>query len=237
MKDLLYARFDNETSDRSEGKTPPPFELEKFKRGEKILLLGPDEFKFPTKNLDEILNKRKTLRVFLDEAITFEEISIILYYTYGNRQMGKSYIRKFVPSAGERYGEELFIIAFNVENLDMGVYYYSPAEHALYVVSQDDQLNGKISEISKGQEFIGQAQLFLFLVAVPPRLQYAYPNDFAKLALLDAGHIFQQAILLGESLDIGSCPIGKYDQEKMDQLLQLSEDEVAIYGLTMGKED
>lgn len=237
MYDLLHARFDNETSDRNEGKTPPPFELEKFKEGERIALIGPNEFRHSTKSLDEILRQRKSLRKFSKEPMTFEELSIILYYTYGNRKTGEKVIRKFVPSGAERYGEDLFVIAMNVEGLEMGIYYYTPSEHALYTVAHHPNLNEEIVGITKGQVFVGNAQVFLFLVAVPERISYAYPHDYEKLALLDAGHIMGQAILVGESLGLGSCPIGKYDQKKMDELLHLSKEEVAIYGLIMGKEN
>ncbi len=236
MYDLLHARFDNETSDRSEGKTPPPFELEKFKAGVKIALAGPREFTQSTKSFEEILEERKSLRKFSKDPMSLVELSKVLYYTYGNRKTGEKVIRKFVPSGAERYGEDLFVIAMNVEGLAMGIYYYSPSEHVLYQVAEEPELKEKIVDITKGQIFVGNAQVFLFLVAVPERISYAYPRDFEKLAILDAGHIMGQAILVGESLGLGSCPIGKYDQERMDELLHLSEEEVSIYGLIMGKE-
>ena len=61
-------------------------------------------------------------------------------------------------------------------------------------------------------------------------------NHAHKNMLLDAGHICQNLYLAVESLGLGTCAIGAYDQDAMDALLELDgEDEYVVYLAPVGK--
>ena len=53
---------------------------------------------------------------------------------------------------------------------------------------------------------------------------------------MDAGHVGQNMYLACEAIDVGTCTIGAYDQEYLDQLLKLDgEEEFSIYLAAVGK--
>ena len=52
----------------------------------------------------------------------------------------------------------------------------------------------------------------------------------------DSGHVCQNLYLACESIGIGTCAIGAYNQAKMDELLKVDgEDEFTIYVATVGQ--
>ena len=72
--------------------------------------------------------------------------------------------------------------------------------------------------------------------AVPYRSEWRYHTAAAKLVALDAGHICQNLYIGAGAIGAGTCAIGAYDQDKMNQLLGLDgEDEFAIYLAPVGK--
>ncbi|MDO5037992.1 MAG: SagB/ThcOx family dehydrogenase [Tissierellia bacterium] len=232
---VLKAYFNDKNTLRDQKAPGPGFEEESLKKGRALDLPDPKLVEDRDLSLKEALEKRRTIRNYGPQIMTLKDLSYILHYTYGNRVNRGEVIAKFVPSAGERYSLNLFVLVFGILDVEKGVYYYSPSEHRLYLVNQLGDLQGHFVEAMKGQEFAGRAKVALFLAASPERIEYAYPTDGNKLMLLDAGHVFQNAILAGLNLGFGSCPLAKYDQDKIEDLLALPEGMVAIYALTLGK--
>ena len=57
-----------------------------------------------------------------------------------------------------------------------------------------------------------------------------------KVILLEVGHICQNLYLACESIGIGACALGAYDQESMDKILKVDgRDEFAVYAAIIGK--
>jgi len=72
--------------------------------------------------------------------------------------------------------------------------------------------------------------------AVPYRSEWRYGKAADKLVALDAGHSCQNLYLACESLGLGTCAIGAYDQDKLDAYLGLDgEDMFALYAAPVGR--
>ena len=66
--------------------------------------------------------------------------------------------------------------------------------------------------------------------------EWRYTFLSPKIIALDAGHLCQNLYLASESIGVGTCALGAYDQLKMDALLGVDgEDEFAIYVAPVGK--
>jgi len=57
----------------------------------------------------------------------------------------------------------------------------------------------------------------------------AYP-----FSLIEAGHMGQNILLTANDLGIGSCPIGGFIDETIAEVLDLTEDEIPIYTISLG---
>lgn len=68
------------------------------------------------------------------------------------------------------------------------------------------------------------------------RMEWRYHTAAHKVIAIDAGHVCQNLYLACQAIDAGTCAIGAYDQERMDELLGVDgEDEFLIYLAPVGK--
>ena len=67
-------------------------------------------------------------------------------------------------------------------------------------------------------------------------MEWRYDLAAHRVILMDVGHVCQNVYLACEAIACGTCAIGAYDQELMDQLLLIDgEEEFAIYLAPVGR--
>jgi SagB-type dehydrogenase family enzyme len=67
-------------------------------------------------------------------------------------------------------------------------------------------------------------------------MEWRYDIAAHRVIAIDAGHVCQNLYLACESIDSGTCAIAAFDQEKMDQLINVNgKDEFVIYLAPVGK--
>lgn len=230
-----WAELDFLQSDQSK-KIPYPSQQKPIKENQKIIPLTPKE-NLPAINVDiiELISKRKSLRKYKDEKITYEQLSILLYCTQGIRKYYPDYSFRTTPSAGARHPFETYFYANKVENLDIGIYRYLPINNAIVLeIPYYEGIEKDIHEATL-EQFWNPA-IFFFWAAIPYRTEWRYLTAAHKAIALDAGHVCQNLYIIAESLGCGVCAIAAYDQEKLDKLLNLdSIDEFVVYCASMGK--
>jgi SagB-type dehydrogenase family enzyme len=141
-----------------------------------------------------------------------------------------------VPSAGCRHSFETYLLIFNVAGLDVGIYRYLPIDNSLLFESSQNGLSKKITDASFGQSFIGRAAVVFVWTTIPYRMEWRYDIAAHRVIAIDAGHVCQNLYLACEAIDSGTCAIAAFDQEKMDQLINVDgKDEFVIYLAPVGK--
>jgi SagB-type dehydrogenase family enzyme len=71
---------------------------------------------------------------------------------------------------------------------------------------------------------------------IPYRSEWRYNVAAHKTMLLDAGHLCQNLYLACEAVGCGTCAIGAYNQEAIDEFLGLDgEEEFVVYLAPVGK--
>jgi SagB-type dehydrogenase family enzyme len=192
---------------------------------------------------DAIIN-RKSRRKFTQEALTLEELSLLLYTTQGLRLVGKDIrhgqtkaVKKTVPSGGSRHPFETYLVINRVQGLKKGIYRYISLEHKLLLLKEVDQsISETISKLTWGQNFCGESAVFFMWSVIPYRSEWRYSIIAHKDILIEAGHICQNLYLTCEAIKSGTCAILAYDQKGIDELLCLDgEEEFVIYVAPVGK--
>jgi SagB-type dehydrogenase family enzyme len=80
------------------------------------------------------------------------------------------------------------------------------------------------------------AAAYFIWTAIPYRTEWRYAEASAKLVAIDAGHVCENLYLACEAVGCGTCGIGAYLQEAMDEFLGVDgRDEFAIYAAPVGK--
>jgi len=99
------------------------------------------------------------------------------------------------------------------------------------VVVQDKKLRQQLMQASRNQSFVGEASVVIAGCAtninhIMPNGVHSYPVDLA-IAL---DHVSLQAVELG----LGTCWIGAFNQEKVKEILHITDDVTVVCLMTLG---
>lgn len=175
-----------------------------------------------TGNILDLIHARESRRQYADEPLSLLELSFLLYSTQGvRRYAGRRNPVTFrnVPSAGSRHSFETYLFLNHVEGLKKGIYHYLPANHELELWEDRDDYETELTQALCGQYFAASAPVLFVWASIPYRMEWRYGQKAAKYILLDAGHVCENLYLACEAMGLGTCAIGAYDQDCMDELL------------------
>ena len=223
---------------KAKGCRPPPLEKPFAQDAKRINLIANDEWQhINNTGIITAIENRKSRRNFLPASLTLEEISFLLWATQGLRKrFDKITALRTVPSAGARHALETYLCIMNVKGLDPGFYRYLPLEHQLLFERHEDHVAEKVANATFGQSFIASGAVIFIWTAIPYRMEWRYGLASHKVIAIDARHVCQNLYLACEAIGAGTCAIAAYNQEAMDQLLEVDgEDEFVIYLAPVGK--
>jgi SagB-type dehydrogenase family enzyme len=217
---------------------PPPVQKAPPEGAPTFDLVPSDKFTVGQMPLVEAIRKRKSRRVFTEEAFTLEELLYLLWATQGVREIlaeGKS-TRRNVPSGGSRHPFETYLAVHRVQGLEPGLYRYLPLDHKLCLLRNDPELPQKIIDAAFGSPFCGKCAVTFIWTVIPYRTEWRYTITSPKIIAIDAGHVCQNLYLAAESIGGGACAVGAYDQAKMDLVIGVDgTEEFVIYMAPTGK--
>lgn len=233
--------FKHIKTDRMKG-LPQPLGVKPYDPNAKIIDLPNVNSDILTKrDIYECIKDRRSTRLYSEEPISIEELSLLLWATQGINGTNKAGMTfRTVPCSGATYSFETYLFILNVESLDKGIYRYLPIEHKLMLVYSLEDVDMRLDVISLDQPFVPhftkKSAVAFAWSTTPYRSEWKFDITAHKKILIDVGHICQNLYLAGESLGLGVCAIGIYDQKAVDNLLQLDgEEEFIIYMAAAGK--
>ncbi len=238
LKDTIRKEIDFRTTDQNRGE-PPPAPCKPCLKGQKLFDLVKKEEFTSAYNISilEAINRRKSVRRYSGASLTIKELSFLLWATQGVHELVNTTVTlRTVPSAGARHSFETYLFINKVEDLKIGIYRYLPLSHQLAFEFTDDNLSDKLTKCCYGQKFAGESAATFLWASIPYRMEWRYHLAAHKVIAIDAGHVCQNLYLACEAINAGTCAIGAYDQEKLDELLRLSgDDEFVVYLAPVGK--
>jgi SagB-type dehydrogenase family enzyme len=188
--------------------------------------------------LKEIIDARATLRAYADAPLTQEELGYLLWCTQGVKEVrGDNYATlRTVPSAGARHAFDTYVLANRVDGLEPGLYRYLALEHKLGADKLSPDLAGQLTEACWNQKMVAESAATFIWVAAMERMTWRYVERGYRYIFLDAGHVCQNLYLAAEPINCGVCAIGAYDDDQVNQLLNLDgENFFVVYLATVGK--
>lgn len=200
---------------------------------ETIPLPSPGDFE--GLHTEEAIQRRRSVREYSGRSMTLDELSRLLYYTGGiNAERWGNRLRA-APSAGALYPIEIYAVLHRVDGIEPGLYHYAVRDHGLELLRAGD-LRGEITRHGLMQEFLGEGNLVLVLTAIFQRLRWKYQARAYRYALLEAGHLGQNAYLAATSMGMGACAVGSFLDDGLNGLLGIDgKDEAAVHMLSVGK--
>ncbi len=192
--------------------------------------------KISTSKLLGTLRKRRSARQFSGLSISKDELFYLLFASCGLTYLGKTFddSRRSYPSAGARYPLEVYPIILNCEDIKKGLYHYNVKENSLELLLEEN-LSKWLIEITGGEKWIANAAVVFIITGVLDRTRIKYGDRGYRYALIETGHLGQNICLLATELGLGTCPIGGFIDDKINELLDIElQKEFSTYVIAIG---
>ena len=228
-----------EESDQMKGLPLPPMQKPYPEDAKLIDLVSPEDFKIGDVSLLKAINNRVSHRKYSDESLTLEELAFLLWSTQGVKELAREgrITLRTVPSGGAMHPFETYLLINRVESITPGLYRYLAIEHKLLpITTEAKDFPEKINEICHKQTFVGKSAVVFIWSARPYRTEWRYGEDSLKDILMSVGHICQNLYLACEAINSGTCAIVAYNQDKLDEFIDVDGDsEISLYVAPVGK--
>jgi SagB-type dehydrogenase family enzyme len=220
-------------------KVPPPLFQQPIPEDASLIdLVSPNEITIGIAPFLDLINNRKSRREYTPEALTLEELSFLLWSTQRVKEVLKSGIgaKRTVPSAGAKSPLETYLIVNNVNGLEPGLYRYISFNHKLLFIKKVEDAAERMGRLTYDQTFVGTAPVIFCWTVVPYRTEWRYTILSHKFIAIDLGIVCQNLYMTCEAIDLGTVAIGYYEQNKLDELLELdTEEEFVVLVAPVGK--
>lgn len=237
LKAHLWEEWDTLDLDQRNGIPTPPVQKSVPKDAELIDLIPVNSIAIGKLSVYEAIEKRQSQRSYTSDPISLEELSYLLWATQGVHRVirGGQTILRTVPSAGARHPFETYLFVNRVDSLETGIYRYLAIEHKLFPIQFGKDLIDKVYT-GTYEQYVHESAVVFIWTTIPYRAEWRYGPLAHKMIAQDSGHMCQNLYLACESIGIGTCAVGAYNQKVMDDVLGVDgEDEFTIYVATVGK--
>lgn len=196
-------------------------------------------------SLKSSLEKRRSCRNFQkNKALSLDDLSTILWATYGKKYDALTGATRTAPSAGAVYPLELYLVVGQggVNNLSSpkgegklkeGVYHYLIEEHSLELIAEGDRRPELVSACL-GQSFISEAPVSVVITAQFQRINQRYGSRGERYAYMEAGHACQNTYLAVADLGLSTVEVGAFADKKVIQVLNLDQDSTPLSVMPIG---
>ncbi len=182
-------------------------------------------------SLGSCILSRKSVRNYSETPLTLSQISTLLAYccrTIPGRP------HRPAPSAGALFPLEIYPLGFNVQGLERDVYHYDPRNHSLEHLHRPDFLD-EIRHAIFVPEIAQTASAIFVITAVFGRTKIKYGERGYRFTLLEAGHIAQNLCLVATAMEVGTCVIGGYVDDAVNEIVDIDGvEEASIYLVSVG---
>ena len=178
--------------------------------------------------LEQVLAERRSVREFTRDSLTLGELSQLLWAAQG---ITSDEGLRTAPSAGATYPLEVYAVVKRVTGLAPGVYHYVTGnEHHLEAETVGDP--SPALSLAAGQECVAECAAAIGIAAVESRTAARYGSRATRYVQMEAGHAAQNVLLQAQALGLGAVPVGAFDDQELNHLLQTPGD--ALYLIPVG---
>jgi SagB-type dehydrogenase family enzyme len=165
----------------------------------------------------------------------------LLWYVFGHTQFSQSVYttdpapdlmeayRRFVPSGGALYPNELYVY-LKLKDLPLGVYHYDVAHHRLVLV-REGNFDSYLSRALGNRCDLSTCFATFFVSTMFWKNFYKYNNFSYRLQGLDAGVLMGQLLEVAKRFGFESGVFYQFLDQSINHLLGLSEHEESVYSV------
>ncbi len=174
--------------------------------------------------LEEALAQRRSVREFLSDPLTDEELGQLLWAAQG---VTDAEGHRTAPSAGATYPLELYAVTAHA------VLHYDPASHSVAEVRAGDH-RPELMLAAGEMEAVAVAPVTLVIAAAVGRTASRYGDRAERYVHFEAGHAAQNVLLEAAALGLGAVPVGAFSDEAVESIVGLPAEWRALYLIPVG---
>ncbi len=189
--------------------------------------------------LGELLQHRRTNRTFTATALPSEDVATLLVRALGvNGELplkdGTSRPLRAHPSGGGLFPLETYAFLLDVEALPQGLHHFNPYGPVLNCLKPGD-FRHELQAAFMNDPMVDKASMIVVFSAVFMRSRFKYAERSYRFVHLEAGHMMQNLILLGQLLNLSVVPVGGFLDRRLERLMDLDGvEESTIYAAVVG---
>ena len=231
MKGTKYSRHRASRDDL--GSIPDPGRFKDYREAKRLQLPQPD-LSEPA-DLWQCLARRRSERNTTQEPLSTEELAKLLWAAQGITARAGMHLLRTAPSAGALYPFETYLYLDRVVDVPQGIYHLHVPEFELECL-QEGNFNHQITAASLGQPVVHKAAVVFIWTAMMLRCMAKYRERAVRYIPMDLGHVCQNVQLAATALGFGSCPIGAFYDDDLNEILGVNGvEETVLYLVTVGK--
>ena len=181
-------------------------------------------------SVEAALLTRRSVRTYSDDPLTLSQAGQLLWAAQGITDPNGL---RTAPSAGALYPLELYLVVKSVDGLSPGIYHYLPTDHQLRLLSEGE-VSDQLSSAALRQSAVKNAPAVIVFSAVPERTTARYGERGMQYVFMEAGHAAQNLLLEAVALGLGAVPIGAFQDEQVQEALQLPANQQPLYLIPVG---
>jgi len=185
-------------------------------------------------SVEEAVARRRSVRDYTREPLSLEEVSQLLWAVQGITDPASG--KRAAPSAGMTYPLEIYLAVGEegVKDLTRGVYNYISQKHSI-IKTLDDDVRRPLQEAALRQSWVGEAPITIIIAAIYERTTARYGDRGLRYVYIEVGHAAENVFLQAVALNLGTVPIGAFNDDNVQKVLGLPEEAKPLYVMPVGR--
>ena len=182
----------------------------------------------------KIIERRRSRRDFVKKSISFHKLELLLAGAIGRNGESEGNFTRRTPTAGGLVGLQCYLLSFNIESLEKGVYYIDEDAGELFMLSDKLPAFTTLEKMLYLDTLQNAAGVIILCGDLSSSLQ-KYGIRAMRYALLDCGHAMQNFYLSAEKLKLKFVSLGGINEKKTARLLEIKNRyEIPLYAGVFG---
>ena len=210
----------------SQWRGEPLSRQERQRSGQVFTLRMQEESSLGVKPFEETVLKRGSSRRFLQQPLSYAELSILL------KQAAGAFPAGWLEGGGDSLNE-LYVSVHTVESLQSGRYAYHRKQQALELLQAGD-FRAEAAQLCLGQALGGEASVTLFFLSDLEAVLERYGNRGYRLVQMEAGISGGNLYLGAYALGRGATGLAFFDDEVVEAFSPHAIGKEAIFAVALG---
>jgi SagB-type dehydrogenase family enzyme len=166
----------------------------------------------------EAIKQRRTIRSFMNRALSLQQFSKILWAAQGITERGG--FKRAAPSGGALYPADVYAVVGNkgVADLTPGVYRYDCSDHSTEKIVDGDRRT-EVADASVKQMWMATAPVLFVVTVQYSRITTKYGDRGIRYALIEVGHIGQNIFLQCQASGLAAGIVGAFHDNKVARVI------------------